>query len=328
MMVRFMRMSSRTGNRLSGFFRPLGLTVLLFVGLGAVVLASQAVMAPLAPRSLLLAAVRVEERLVAVGERGHILLSDDHGASWRQVPVPTRATLTAVSFHDRWRGWAVGHDHVILRTGDGGETWELVHVAPEEESPLLHVLLLDGSRGLAVGAYGALLASADAGQSWERRFLSEEGEEDWHLNALAEAPDGTLYLAAEAGHLYRSDDRGETWLELPSPYHGSFFGVLPLEGDTLLAFGLRGHLFRSDDRGKSWTQLDTDTEESLFAGVRRRDGAIVIVGLAGTVLRSHDQGQTFTLHPQPGRQGLTAVVESADGTLLGFGEGGSWELQL
>src|SRR5690349_8937389 len=47
--------------------------------------------ARLAAKSLLLDVARAGSRLVAVGDRGHVLLSDDEGGTWRQVIVPTRA---------------------------------------------------------------------------------------------------------------------------------------------------------------------------------------------------------------------------------------------
>ena len=59
------------------------------------------VKAPLATRSLLLDGVSVDGLMVAVGERGHILISENQGQSWRQANVPTRATLTGVFFHDQ-----------------------------------------------------------------------------------------------------------------------------------------------------------------------------------------------------------------------------------
>ena len=93
----------------------------------------QSIQAPLASRSLILDAVAVDGALIAVGHRGHILISSDDGETWQQAEVPTRATLTGVDFHDRNLGWVVGHDSVILRTQDGGATLELVHWAPEEE---------------------------------------------------------------------------------------------------------------------------------------------------------------------------------------------------
>ena len=125
------------------------------------------VLAPLAVRTLLLD-VRVVPGggLVAVGQRGHVLLSSDGGQSWRQRLTPTRATLTAVHFADAQHGWAVGHDEVILRTTDGGETWSRAHFAPDKEQPLLAVCFADAQTGLAVGAYSTVYRSADGGATW------------------------------------------------------------------------------------------------------------------------------------------------------------------
>ena len=76
---------------------------------------------------------------------------------------------------------------------------------------------------------------------------------DYHLNRIV-GVGNRLYVAAEGGQLYRSDDRGASWRALPSPYEGSFFGLVPIRGEGLLAFGLRGHLYRSADAGETWTQ--------------------------------------------------------------------------
>ncbi|WP_460940053.1 WD40/YVTN/BNR-like repeat-containing protein, partial [Pandoraea terrae] len=74
---------------------------------------------------MLLDATRAGSRIVAVGEHGVILLSDDDGRTWRQArQVPVSATLSAVTFTDPKHGWVVGQWGVILATGDGGETWE------------------------------------------------------------------------------------------------------------------------------------------------------------------------------------------------------------
>ena len=45
--------------------------------------------------------------------------------------------------------------------------------------------------------------------------------------------DGTMYIAAEAGSFYRSDDGGENWITLATPYEGSYFGVLALESEPV-----------------------------------------------------------------------------------------------
>ena len=277
------------------------------------------IMAPLASSTLALDAVAVGGKLVAVGERGHILISTDNGATWQQAQVPTRALLTAVDFFDENLGWAVGHDSVILRTLDGGATWELVNWAPEEESPFFDVWFADAENGVAIGAYGAYYATTDGGSTWD--FVSVE-DTDWHLYKIARANDGRLYIAAEAGYAYRSDDDGETWEELPSDYEGSYFGVLPLEGDSVLIFGLRGHLFRSDDAGESWNEIETGTVSMLTDGLLLEDGTIIITGLGGAVLVSTDGGSSFELHQQANRRGISSILDAGNGSLLMVGEFG------
>ena len=105
-----------------------------------------------------------------------------------------------------------------------------------------------------------------------RRTAADEGGTgpDYHLNRIVAAGGARLYIAAEAGHLYRSDDGGAHWQQLASPYEGSFFDVLPLGGDALLAFGLRGNLYRSEDAGASWRRLDSGTLAMLDGGTTLR----------------------------------------------------------
>ena len=256
--------------------------------------------ARLAPNSLLLDAVNLGHRLVAVGERGHILWSDDQGQAWQRARVPTQATLTAVYFHGDKLGWAVGHDAIILHSRDGGESWQAQYSDSDLEAPLLDVWFKDHEFGYAIGAYGLFLATTDGGRNWTRRSISDE---DFHLNAIAASPAGRLYIAGEAGHVYRSDDGGETWTTLPSPYAGSFFGVLAPSPDRVLIYGLRGNLFRSDDGGRSWVPVDTGGQASLMGGAVLGDGRIVIVGLGGTILLSNDRGERFyRVHRQRCRQ--------------------------
>ena len=303
----------RSGTTTAAFAFVLGL--LAPTGLGA----EEAAPAPLAVESLLLDGAVAGARLVVVGERGHILVSLDEGVSWSQARVPVRALLTAVHMHDELRGWAVGHDAVILRTADGGTTWQLVHHAPQEERPLLDVWFRDAQNGFAIGAYGYFLATEDGGDTWVSRVL---GKDDFHLNALAPAGGTRLFIAAEAGVAYRSDDDGATWRELPSPYAGSWFGALALDAERVLLLGLRGHLFRSQDGGEGWTEVSTETNATLTSAVRLPSGTILITGLEGTLLTSSDEGRSVSFDRLPGREGISTALPLSDGGVLLIGEFG------
>ena len=81
---------------------------------------------PLAARALINGLAQAAERLVAVGQRGHVLLSDDQGKSWRQAEVPSSSDLVAVAFATPTQGWAVGHDGIVLRSADAGASWTRV----------------------------------------------------------------------------------------------------------------------------------------------------------------------------------------------------------
>jgi len=299
---------------------------------------------PLASTSLLLDLARAGGRLVAVGERGHVLLSDDDGATWRQAKsVPTRDMLTAVFFADAEYGWAVGHDETILNTMDGGETWTRSHFAPESQQPLLDLWFANRISGIAVGAYGAYLTTNDGGRHWASAKFTppqapaakgapppaadEEPAPDYHLNRIV-GIGNRLYIAAEGGHLYRSDDRGANWRALPSPYEGSLFGLVPIRGDGLLAFGLRGHLFKSADAGETWTALETHTTAMLTDGVAINDLRVVIGGLTGVLLVSGDAGETFRLTQQENRRGFSALLPGAAGSVVVAGEGGVGVIRL
>ena len=274
---------------------------------------------PLADRSLLLDVAARGNRVLAVGERGHVILSEDGGSNWTQVRAPTRNMLTAVFTADERHSWAVGHDAVILSSSNSGRDWVLQHLAPESHQPLLDVWFANASHGIAVGAYGLLLETHDGGKSWERRPISHE---EPHLYAIREGRDGILYIAGEFGSLYRSRDSGRSWTALASPYRGSFFGAITLSDGALLVFGLRGNLYRSEDEGQTWRRLETGTTASLMGGAQQTDGTVVIVGTSGTVLFSRDRGRKFGLATRKDRLALANVAQLYNGRLVTVGEAG------
>jgi photosystem II stability/assembly factor-like uncharacterized protein len=302
--------------------------------------------ARLADHSLLIALATAGKRLVAVGDRGAIVFSDDRGDNWAQAKsVPSQALLTGVCFFDSTHGVAVGHDLVVLTTADAGSTWQLAHFDPAAQRPLLDVWCGAGGHAIAVGAYGTQLTSEDAGAHWsERKFAplpaptapgakpappdpDAAADGGFHLNRITAASASRLYIAGEAGRLYRSDDAGFTWRQLASPYEGSFFGVLPMTDDVLLAFGLRGSLYRSVNAGESWQKLDSGTLAMLDGAARMGDSGVVIVGLGGVVLTSPD-GRSYSLDQQADHADLSAVLTLGDERLVTAGVAGARAIPL
>lgn len=276
---------------------------------------------PLAPRVIFLGLARCGEGVVAVGERGVVIRSDDQGTTWKQSDVPVRATLTAVTCVDAQTGFAVGHDAVVLKTADGGATWTLLNFEPDSQVVLLNVRFRDPSNGYVVGSNGQLWATADGGASWQRTTLSVE---DWyqnHIFDIARTPDGTTLAVAEKGVLYRAQ-AGAGFTPIESPYDGSFFGAEALSDGRLVIFGMNGHAFWSADAGSTWQAIDTGTKQFLLAGGLLPDGAVLLAGGGGTVLRIDPATLQVAAGQLPERNGITALLPKGDALYLATEAGG------
>ncbi len=276
-------------------------------------------------RLLLLDAARAGDRIVAVGARGYIVLSDDQGVQWSRARAPEAPLLTAVDFIDATHGWAVGHDSVILATSDGGASWTQQFSAPAEQRPLMDVLFVSPESGIAVGAYGAYYETADGGKSWNARKIVPG---DRHLNAIVQAAPGKLLIVGEEGTILVSGDAGRTWSPVASPYKGSLFGAVVAADGAVVAFGLRGHIFRSTDAGHSWSAIDNASDATLMGATLLPDGAIVLAGAAGTVLVSRDDGRSFVALPAGTKHALAKAVLGGPGKVLLLGEAGPLEVPL
>jgi photosystem II stability/assembly factor-like uncharacterized protein len=306
------------------------------------------------------ALARAGGRLVAVGVRGLIVLSDDQGASWRQVRAPVGADLVAVRFATPRRGWASGHDGVILTTDDGGESWtkqldgnkaaallgahfsklaaagdaqaeklrkEVVrNYENGPEIPMLDLWFENEKVGWAAGPFGTLLATRDGGRTWTSWIEKVEGGKMLHYNAVR-GIGGELYLASEQGTVFKLDRARERFVPLATGYQGSFFGLVGTR-EFLVAYGLRGTAYRSRNGGASWERLTTNVPGGLTGATLTEDGRLLFVSQDGRVLASRDQGDSFQAVPGV-RPGLfTDVAQAARGAIVITGLGGAQKAAL
>ena len=321
------------------------------------VLDSPAQMSPLASRSLLQAVTRAGSRVIAVGQRGHVVISTDGGASWKQSPVPVSSDLTAVFFVDDRQGWAVGHDGVILHTGNGGDRWELqldgrkandllvqamerklaAEPASEEarqlaaeakryqeqgaDKPFLDVWFADASNGYAVGAYNLIFRTSDGGRSWEPWFDRTENPKFFNLYAIRPAA-GALYIAGEGGLVLKLDPSAQRFRALATPYSGSFFGVSEA-GASAILFGLRGNVYGSGDGGRTWNRIDAGLPASVVAATRLASGVLLLADTGGRVAATADGGRTFTAVKLEQTTPLTGLVDAGGDRLVMVGPRGA-----
>ena len=281
----------------------------------------------LAAVSPILALAKAGGRIVAVGLRGHIVLSDDGGRQWKQAASPVSSDLLAVSFPSAQQGWAVGHGGVVLHSADGGATWTrqldgrqaaalaIKHfeaqlkagikadvflkreqsLAQDGTQPFLDVYFESDSVGYIVGTFNRLYRTQDGGQTWTPWMDRSENPDELHFYAIRGGPHG-VYLVGEQGMVWRLDAASQRFVAMRTPYKGTLFGAVSTGPGSLLVFGMRGSLLRTTDEGKTWETISTGNPAGITAGAMLDDGAVVLVNQAGGIDLSRDQGKTFKAH--------------------------------
>ncbi|CAM3595027.1 hypothetical protein CCOS865_04087 [Pseudomonas reidholzensis] len=312
------------------------------------VLQSPAAMVPNPQRAVYTAIARAGERLVAVGERGLILLSDDNGQQWRQAEVPVSVGLTAVQFANAECGWAVGHAGVVLATRDGGQHWTLQLdgrraaqleldaaqqdladnpdsdagqarvetaervLAEPADKPFLALLVSDARQVLVVGAYGLAMRTDDAGVSWRSTMGQIDNPMGLHLYAAARQ--GTAWLlAGEQGYLARAAEGGR-FEQLPSPYAGTFFTLTRRADDAVVLGGLNGNAFVLAADAQTPEALPLLAPVSFTDATALSDGRVLMVNQGGGLFASSGKGFSAVLEPL--RKPVSAVVQAVDGSLV------------
>ena len=276
-------------------------------------------------KAMILAVTHAGNRIVAVGDRGIIRISDD-GVVFRQAKsVPSQATLTSVSFVNDKEGWVAGHWGVVLHTVDGGETWALQHENVKEDLPYFSIMFLNKEHGFVVGLWSTMLETHDGGVTWESiKIPPPKGstKADRNLLCLFASPKGALLIAAEGGIVYRSTDNGESWIPVETGNRGSFWTGAALTNGDLLVAGLAGNMFRSKDDGKTWQRVETGVRSSITEIVSFPDGKVEAVGLDGLTLTSNDSGLTFTAFQREDRLDITAATINQKSQLILFSREG------
>lgn len=289
----------------------------------------------LAAEHLLNDADRAGDRIVAAGERGHIIFSEDGGETWVQGRVPVSVTLTGVDFGTDTHGWAVGHSGVILHSSDAGVSWELqltgieaaelaiesrqeqieemeqeIEEAPEEEKADLEWALDDLffsienlESDLEIGPVNPLL-------------------DVWFENA------NHGFVVGAYGMILRTTDGGETWrdwsprIDNPTGFHLNT--ITQITGGALVIVGEAGQIFVSVDDGDNWEKRESPYEGSLFGAIGTGQvNEILAFGLRGNMFLSTDLGKNWKVIPNEAGATLNNGAVADDGRITLVGNGGT-----
>lgn len=287
-----------------------------------------------AHKNLLLDVASDGERILVVGEQGHILYSDDHGATWTHASVPTSLSITAVTFSDARTAWATAHDGLLLQSKDRGQSWftkltgsdiasktaDAATIRIEQLQAAIEQASAESLEDLEWALDDAQFAFEDASS------VIEEGVTTPLLDVWFEN-EQVGYTLGAYGILLQTSDGGSTWsllsdrVDNPDNFH--LYGISRSVTGTQLVAGEAGTLHRSLDGGQNWQRLDSPYPGSFFGTVAAQDGGLLVFGLRGNVFRSSDDGATWASVNTGDQRTLLGGTTLTDGTIILVGSAGA-----
>src|SRR6476660_3297651 len=269
----------------------------------------------------------------------------------------TDVQLRGISAVSSKVAWASGAKGTVLRTIDGGTTWETLVIAGADSLDFRDIQAFDQNTAFVLsigpGDQSRIYKTSDGGRIWQRQFTNSDPKafydcfafwDGTHGIAVSDSVDGKFPLIATTD--------GMTWnpvavknMPVALPSEGAFAAsgtCIATFGKNDVWFGTGGpaaRVFHSADRGLTWTVAETPiihgaASQGIFslAFWTAKDG--VAVGgdykepakAEGTAAVTHDGGKTWTLskHPPSGyRSGVAVVGIPGSPVLVAVGTSGA-----
>jgi photosystem II stability/assembly factor-like uncharacterized protein len=175
-------------------------------------------------------------------------------AQWAQQSSPTTANLKAISFYNNRIGFAVGDKGTVIKTMNGGQTWELIKFPVSDN--LTSVVLLDSGIVIVTTGSGiaasAVYRSSNAGKTWQRVLT------DTRTFYAAKTPAQRLFSISD--HIFESFNTGRNWLDHRDLNNTSTYNYLGFTDEQygMVAGNISGivtysaEFVRTADSGKTW----------------------------------------------------------------------------
>jgi photosystem II stability/assembly factor-like uncharacterized protein len=203
-----------------------------------------------------------------------MFITKDAGQSWRETRIYKSGDFKSLSpeflsirFADKKRGIVIGSllnqqekvvDSLVMRTEDGGETWQRIVVPSKKE--LYHLDFVGSSKCWIVGDDGLILNSYNGGES----FQTQKSGTALDLYNVDFRDENEGYIVGSKGTILRTENGGANWESLKTIYPMTLMRVDFADDKNGVIVGYEGTILRSTDKGKTWTKQNSDTKETLY----------------------------------------------------------------
>lgn len=192
------------------------------------------------------------DRKIIVGQRGTVLLGKADGG-WEKVDAGTDVRLMQVSVNTAGLAVAVGEFGAVMRSKDGGRSWEKLTLdwagfREDGYEPHLYTSSVEESGRVVIGGeFAYVIVSNDGGDTWT---LATKGEKS--IFGMHFLPDGSGFAVGQEGLVMKTTDMGNTWTTIDAKSNANLFGVWSSKHGEVVITGQRA-LLRSSDGGNTWT---------------------------------------------------------------------------
>jgi len=261
------------------------------------------------------------------GYNDHIFFSSSGGTSWTEQYSSNGRRILDLSFANNLTGWAVGQQNLLLKTSNGGESWESqFETITLPSNALYDVHFANPDTGIALGYWGILLKTTDGGKNWINKSVDSS---NW-FNSVYFVDSKTGWAAA-TGKILKTTDYGDSWQTQISGNYGWLYSVHFTDSLNGWVVGANGSIFNTNNGGIDWLIRTDITSESIQSIHFLDHDNAWMVGGYGTILKSTDAGITWENKPSGTSKWLYSVyfinpltgwVIGSAGTILKTTDGG------
>lgn len=194
--------------------------------------------------------------------------------------------------------WASGNKGTVLKTEDGGATWQKINVPNSEKLDFRDIEAFDEKTAfvLSITQPAKILKTEDGGKTWQEQFLHPDPEAFLDALAFWDKNNGMVFGDPLKGKFlaYRTGDGGKSWKELnnlPTPLEGeAAFAAsgtcLLIQGKNKVWIGSGGsfsRVFISTDKGQNWESFSSPLlqgkgSQGIFSVAFKNEKEVIIVG--------------------------------------------------
>jgi photosystem II stability/assembly factor-like uncharacterized protein len=238
--------------------------------------------------------------------------------------------------------FVVGHPGRLLRSRDGGSTFESMSVAKHDEA-LFSIAFNAKGEGAVVGRSGFVLLTSDKGETWSSTVVQLDGEKP-SLFSVDVLDDGSIVAVGNFGVIVRSSDHGKTWTRstyssakpAESPEQAKLCAaagsaeadnegaidearltdVAFVDSEHGFAVGEFGLIVHTDDGGKTFKRQNSCTDRTLYSVSVIDATRALAVGSDGAVVETKDGGTIWSVVPTNTTEHLFGVFADAQRTVV------------